>query len=106
MSEREVSNFVDIDIERSASRETTRQATALMLTMHRLALWVSSPRPYLMLIGFALFLGFWYFAVEVWKLPRFARDARADRGGQGVVQQGSDLRNCRSSPRNTTFISG
>jgi sulfonate transport system permease protein len=72
MSEREVSNFVDVDIERSASRETTRQATALMLTMHRLALWVSSPRPYLMLIGFALFLGFWYFAVEVWKLPRFA----------------------------------
>src|SRR3984893_18910108 len=72
MSEREVSNFVDIDIERSASRETTRQATALMLTMHRLALWVGSPRPNLMLIGFALFLGFWYFAVEVWKLPRFA----------------------------------
>jgi ABC-type nitrate/sulfonate/bicarbonate transport system permease component len=24
-----------------------------------------------MLIGFALFLGFWYLAVEVWKLPRF-----------------------------------
>ena len=24
-----------------------------------------------MLIGFALFLGFWYFTVEVWKLPRF-----------------------------------
>jgi ABC-type nitrate/sulfonate/bicarbonate transport system permease component len=24
-----------------------------------------------MLIGFALFLGFWYLSVEVWKLPRF-----------------------------------
>jgi ABC-type nitrate/sulfonate/bicarbonate transport system permease component len=24
-----------------------------------------------MVIGFALFLGFWYLAVEVWKLPRF-----------------------------------
>ena len=72
MSEREVSNFVDIDVEASTARETTRQATPLMLSMHRLALWVSSPRPYLMLIGFALFLGFWYCAVEVWKLPRFA----------------------------------
>jgi ABC-type nitrate/sulfonate/bicarbonate transport system permease component len=25
-----------------------------------------------MILGFALFLGSWYFAVEVWKLPRFA----------------------------------
>jgi ABC-type nitrate/sulfonate/bicarbonate transport system permease component len=39
--------------------------------MFRVALWLKSPRPYLMLIGFALFLGFWYLAVEVWKLPRF-----------------------------------
>ncbi len=41
------------------------------LTLYRLSLWARSPRPYLMLIGFALFLGFWYLAVEVWKLPRF-----------------------------------
>ena len=41
------------------------------LTLYRLSLWLKSPRPYLMLIGFALFLGFWYLAVEVWKLPRF-----------------------------------
>ena len=41
------------------------------LTLYRMSLWVKSPRPYLMLIGFALFLGFWYLAVEVWKLPRF-----------------------------------
>ena len=40
--------------------------------MHRFSLWLKSPRPYLMLIGFALFLGFWYLSVEVWKLPRFA----------------------------------
>jgi ABC-type nitrate/sulfonate/bicarbonate transport system permease component len=26
-----------------------------------------------MLVGFALFLGFWYLTVEVWKLPRFAQ---------------------------------
>lgn len=42
-----------------------------MITMHTLAQWVKSPRPYLMLVGFALFLGFWYLSVEVWKLPRF-----------------------------------
>jgi len=41
------------------------------LTLYRFLQWVKSPRPYLMLIGFALFLGFWYLAVEVWRLPRF-----------------------------------
>ena len=41
------------------------------LTLYRMSLWLRSPRPYLMLIGFALFLGFWYLSVEVWKLPRF-----------------------------------
>ena len=41
------------------------------VTMLRMMQWLKSPRPYLMLIGFALFLGFWYMAVEVWKLPRF-----------------------------------
>jgi len=40
--------------------------------MHRLSLWFKSPRPYLMLIGFTGALGFWYLAVEVWKLPRFS----------------------------------
>lgn len=39
----------------------------------RLTRWLRSPRPYLMLVGFALFLGFWYLTVEVWKLPRFAQ---------------------------------
>lgn len=32
---------------------------------------LKNPRPYLMLLGFALFFGSWYLAVEVWKLPRF-----------------------------------
>lgn len=41
------------------------------LTLYRMSLWLKSPRPYLMLIGFSLFLGFWYLSVEVWKLPRF-----------------------------------
>jgi ABC-type nitrate/sulfonate/bicarbonate transport system permease component len=43
----------------------------LALTMFRVGQWLKSPRPYLMLIGFALFLGGWYLAVQVWKLPRF-----------------------------------
>ena len=48
-----------------------RQLTGIALTMFRLSQWLASPRPYLMVTGFALFLGFWYLAVEVWKLPRF-----------------------------------
>jgi NitT/TauT family transport system permease protein len=49
----------------------TEEMSRLGLTLYRLLLWLRSPRPYLMLVGFALFLGFWYWAVEVWKLPRF-----------------------------------
>jgi len=41
------------------------------LVRYRFALWLRSPRPYLMLIGFALFLLLWHLAVEVWRLPRF-----------------------------------
>ncbi len=40
-------------------------------TMYRISQWTKSPRPYMMLAGFAMVLGFWYFTVEVWKLPRF-----------------------------------
>jgi NitT/TauT family transport system permease protein len=43
----------------------------MSLARYRLSQWIKSPRPYLMLIGFALFLGAWYLAVEVFKLPRF-----------------------------------
>ena len=59
----------------SASRadapQQAEQATGLTLTMYRMSRWLKSPKPYLMLLGFALFLGFWYLSVEVWKLPRF-----------------------------------
>ncbi len=44
---------------------------AVQLRVYRLKKWLRSPRPYLALIGFALFLGFWFFAVDVFKLPRF-----------------------------------
>ena len=56
---------------RRLSVPLTEEMSNLSLTMYRLSLWLKSPRPYLMLVGFALFLGFWYLAVEVWKLPRF-----------------------------------
>ncbi|MBW8905589.1 MAG: ABC transporter permease subunit [Betaproteobacteria bacterium] len=56
---------------RRLSGPLTEEMSSLSLTMYRLSLWLKSPRPYLMLIGFALFLGIWYLAVEVWKLPRF-----------------------------------
>jgi ABC-type nitrate/sulfonate/bicarbonate transport system permease component len=56
---------------RRLSGPLTEEMSRLGLAMYRLSLWLKSPRPYLMLVGFALFLGFWYLAVEVWKLPRF-----------------------------------
>ena len=49
----------------------TEEMSSASLTIYRMSLWLKSPRPYLMLLGFTLFLLFWYLAVEVWKLPRF-----------------------------------
>jgi NitT/TauT family transport system permease protein len=43
------------------------------VTLVRLALWFRSPKPYLTLLGYALFLGAWYVAVELLALPRFAK---------------------------------
>ena len=54
-----------------AAEKRARHMTGLSLTMLRLGQWMSSPRPYLMVIGFSLFFGFWFVAVEVWRLPRF-----------------------------------
>jgi NitT/TauT family transport system permease protein len=56
---------------RRLSSPLSEEMSKTALTMYRASLWLKSPRPYLMLIGFALVLGFWYLAVEVWKLPRF-----------------------------------
>ena len=58
-------------VRRLAGRPQPEEMTTLGLTMYRLSLWLKSPRPYLMVVGFALFLGFWYLTVEVWRLPRF-----------------------------------
>src|SRR5271163_3532871 len=61
-----------LNVPRAVTRQTTGNISSFRLTVHRFSLWLRSPRPYLMLIGFAIFLGFWYLAVEVWKLPRFS----------------------------------
>jgi NitT/TauT family transport system permease protein len=59
----------------SASREKEQSnagmANGWALTKYRMSQWLASPKPYLMLIGFGLLLGFWHMAVEVWGLPRF-----------------------------------
>lgn len=72
MSETKLSGFRDINLRPDAEGRMTIQSSPLGIAMYRLSRWLQSPRPYLMLIGFAGFLGFWYFSVEVWKLPRFA----------------------------------
>src|SRR3954464_7691764 len=52
-------------------RMHTGDIQGMNLTLYRLRQWLKSPRPYLMAVGFTLFVGFWYLSVEVWKLPRF-----------------------------------
>jgi NitT/TauT family transport system permease protein len=49
------------------------KASRFEVALYRLSRWLRSPRPYLMLLGFALFLAFWSLTVEVWKLPRFVQ---------------------------------
>jgi sulfonate transport system permease protein len=45
----------------------------LVVTLLRLGEWFRSPKPYLMILGYAAFLTFWYVAVEVLRLPRFEK---------------------------------
>ena len=49
------------------------RASRVEVAAYRLRQWLGSPRPYLMLLGFALFFAFWYLTVEAWKLPRFSQ---------------------------------
>lgn len=55
-----------------AEGELGQSGGKVRLTLYRMGRWVQSPRPYLMLFGFACLLGFWYLTVEVWQLPRFS----------------------------------
>lgn len=58
-------DLADTGLARSVSRPR--------LVVRRVGQWLRSPRPYLMLLGFALFMGTWYLTVEVLKLPHFAQ---------------------------------
>lgn len=49
------------------------QVSSFKLTRWRMQRWLASPKPFLMLIGFGLFLALWHLFVEVWKLPRFEK---------------------------------
>ena len=49
----------------------TAQLTGMSLTMYRVSKWLQSPKPYLMLIGFGAFFGFWFFTSEVAHFWRF-----------------------------------
>jgi sulfonate transport system permease protein len=40
--------------------------------LYRFSTWLRSPRPYLMLLGFALFFGAWFLLSDVFKVWRFA----------------------------------
>lgn len=57
--------------DKAAAPQSGGVATGWALTSFRLAQWLKSPQPYLMLGGFALLFGLWYLTVEVWQLPRF-----------------------------------
>ena len=56
---------------RPAAAPQRGEMSGLALNMYRISRWLKSPRPYYMVLGFAIFLGFWYLAVEVLRLPRF-----------------------------------
>ncbi len=56
---------------RPASAQGDGVGSGWALTMFRMSQWIKSPKPYLMVTGFAILLGFWYLTVQVWRLPRF-----------------------------------
>ena len=57
---------------KAVAQRSAGVATGWALLSLRLALWLKSPKPYLMAAGFGIFLGLWYLTVQVWRLPRFA----------------------------------
>jgi NitT/TauT family transport system permease protein len=59
-----------------SAAKTTREGrplAALADSLGRLGQWFRSPKPYLMVLGYALFLAAWYLAVDVWAIGRFAK---------------------------------
>jgi sulfonate transport system permease protein len=50
-----------------------RGSAGLRAALWRLGAWFRSPKPYLLLVGYALFLATWYLVVDVGQLGRFAK---------------------------------
>ena len=71
LQERIAGALADIRGQAAYQPAPVRRAEGLGLAMARAALWLRSPAPYLMLLGYALLLGFWYVAVQALHLPRF-----------------------------------
>jgi NitT/TauT family transport system permease protein len=53
--------------------ERPTRSAGLGTSLWRLGQWFRSPRPYLMVLGYALFLSIWYLVVDVCALGRFAK---------------------------------
>ncbi len=66
-----MARVMDVPGETVETGQATAGLTGLSLTMYRISKWLQSPKPYLMLIGFALFFGGWWLASEVFKVWRF-----------------------------------
>jgi len=49
-----------------------KKPSFLSLRLYYFGRWLRSPKPHLMLLGYASLLAFWYLSVEVLRLPRFA----------------------------------
>lgn len=49
------------------------QISSVGLMAYRFNRWLASPRPYLMILGLALFILAWYLSTELLKLPRFEK---------------------------------
>lgn len=59
------------EVPRATDAAATAKLTGLTLTMYRSARWFASPKPYLMLIGFAIFFGAWFLASDIIGFWRF-----------------------------------
>lgn len=58
-------------VRRLSGEPMVEEMSRFSLALYPVLVWLKSPRPYLMFVGFAIFLGLWYLTVEVWRLPRF-----------------------------------
>ena len=74
--------------------ENGPQIGGLEFALFRLVQWLKSPRPYLMVLGFGLFLGFWYLSgrgLEAAALQRHAGPDGRRRSGSAIPAYGLSI---------------